>query len=351
MNIAIIYGGRSSEHDISVITACLSKRLFDGKIYGIYFDKQNRCFLAPDDLPPKRHSSYKFKNKVSFLLGERAIKVSRGCFSKVIPLDVAVNCCHGVCGEDGSVAALCNYADIPLVGSDVVPSAVAMDKIVTKQVLAGCGFPVLEGFGIAKWDSVDDVTFPVVVKPSQLGSSIGVSVANNSEELSAALSVAFTYSDKVLVERALTDFSEYNCSAFLSCGKVHCSVVAKPITSHQILTFSDKYVGGCKVEVETQDGQTAADVQTLTEQIYTKIGFSGVIRVDYLLDNQSGKLYVNEINSVPGSLGYNLWSASLPPRQFGKLLIEQAIAEKANRRKLITDYVSDVLNLGGAKKP
>ena len=351
MNVAIIYGGKSSEHDVSVITACIARGFFDGKLYMVYFDKQNRCFLAPSDLSVKRHASYKFKKQASFLFGQGAIGVSGLGVTKKIPIDVAVNCCHGVCGEDGSVAALCNYADIPLVGSDVVPSAVAMDKIATKHVLSGLGFPVLQGFGVdSSASSIPECDFPVVVKPSLLGSSIGVTVARDETELKRALELAFTYCDRALVERALTNFNEYNCAAFRFGNEIITSVVAQPVAPREILTFDDKYVRGSKVRLPSADGQAATAVKQLTEQIYRQMGFSGVIRVDYLADNDSGELFVNEINSIPGSLGFNLFGQTMSPSEFGGKLVEQAIAERRNRRKLVTDYVSDLLDIGSSKK-
>ena len=136
-NVIIIYGGRSPEHDISVITACLARGYFDGNLYSVYFNKQNECYLVPTGFTPVRHVTEKLKNKVVFLFGESAIGVIKGKrIVKKIPVDVVVNCCHGSNGEDGTVAALCNLLGAPVVGSPLIPSAVAMDKVVTKYILS-----------------------------------------------------------------------------------------------------------------------------------------------------------------------------------------------------------------------
>ena len=147
MNILLIYGGDSCEHDISVITACLAKGLFDGNLYCAYFTPDNKCFLADTNLTPYGHTVAQWDTELLWEFGKSQIALVKAGKSKVfkrIHIDVAVNCCHGVNGEEGAVASLCNYCKIPLVGSGVIPSAVAMDKVVTKQVLQSLQLPVLD---------------------------------------------------------------------------------------------------------------------------------------------------------------------------------------------------------------
>ena len=195
MNILLIYGGKSCEHDISIITACLSKGLFKGNLYSAYLDKQNACYLVPNTLTPAEHLTYKFKKRITFLLGESKIGVTtrRGTIIKKIPIDVVVNCCHGINGEDGAISALCQMSNVACVGSGMIASGVAMDKWLTKCVLKNSGIPTLKGFvatlgqGAEVAEKCSKLGFPVIVKPTLLGSSIGVSIANNTEQLLAAL--------------------------------------------------------------------------------------------------------------------------------------------------------------------
>ena len=351
--IALIYGGKSVEHEISIITACLAKGYFDGELYSVYLDRNNRAFLAGNDWTPRQHLRQKLTKQVVFLTGERALGIVNGKRLTKIPIDVAVNCCHGLFGEDGCVAALCRMSDIPLVGSDVAASAVAMDKVLTKQLLTACGFPVVKGVCAVKGDLPDvTLTYPLIVKPALLGSSIGVEVCHSQSELSPALERAFRYCGKVLVEEALTDFTEINCAAMRTQGKVKTSAVETPVTLNELLTFSDKYINGA---YQKPAANLAQDVQTeasrLTAEIYEKLFFGGVIRVDYLLDNQTGKLYVNEINTTPGSLAFGLWEANYSRASYGQALTEQAIADNNEMQSFTYTFDSGVLNgAGGIKK-
>ena len=358
MNIMIVYGGKSVENDISVITACLARGHFAGNLYGVYFDKKNVPYFVGNDVSPKYHVNIKRRSKVNFLFGEGAIEVKRRFLPRrKIHIDVAVNCCHGVCGEDGTVAALCQLCGIPLVGSDIVSSAVAIDKVTTKRVLLSLNLPVLPCTIVKREDvdfDVDSVDLPTVVKPSRLGSSIGVTFCRTAAELSTALQAAFCYDGTVLCEQGLTDFTEYNCSAMRIQGHVQVSGVDIPKSKHDILTFEDKYIqdGGkylhtdrniCKTEIASQ-------VQSLTREIYVKLAFSGVIRVDFIRDNTDGKLYVNEINSVPGSLAYGLWSNDYGMTEYGAALVQQAIDDFHEESTLITEFSSDVLSGSKGKK-
>ena len=353
MNILIIYGGQSCEHDISIITACLAKGYFRGNIISAYFDKQNKCFAVPSDFTPAKHTNHTFREQISFCFGEKRIAICKGKrVKKDIDIDVAVNCFHGVCGEDGAVSAICQMTGIPLVGSSMLSSAIAMDKIATKHALRSIGMPTVRGCRITRKQfetgcySTGNLGYPIIVKPNKLGSSIGVTLCHNKDELKKALQVAFCYDNDVLCERALTNFYEVNCSAMRIENNVQTSDVDLPLTTHDLLTFDDKYISQskwCKPTMEVdKDVQNA--VKQMTQQIYQQLGFSGVIRVDYLVDKNDGKIYVNEINSIPGSLAYGLWSNIYTQAQFGRLLVDQAIADFQQDCNLVRSYDSTVLS-------
>ena len=360
MNILILYGGKSCEHDISIITACLAKGYFKGNVYSVYFDRNNRAYLVGNDVTPRDHVTKKLTKRVTFVFGEGKITINNGKLSaKTIPIDVAVNCCHGLSGEDGCIAALCQMANIPLVGSDVTSSAVAMDKTVTKYVLNDMGFPVVKGVTLTETyfnnltQCVEGLVYPLIVKPAMLGSSIGVEVCHDEQQLRVSLGKAFTYCNKVLCEEALTDFMELNCAAMRVNGNVETSIVDCPLTTHDILTFADKYISNEAYEKPpvAVEEEIKADVKRLTTEIYTKLGFSGVIRVDYLLDKATGKLYVNEINTTPGSLAYGLWEGKFSRTQYGEALVDQAIADYRELQQRVYTFDSGVLNgAGGVKK-
>ncbi len=358
MNVLLIYGGESCEHDISIITACLAKGYFDGNLFSAYLSQENVCYLVPNDFSPVKHKNQNFKNQLAFLFGKKQVAVlKRNKITKILNIDVVVNCCHGRCGEDGTVAALCNLTNLPLVGSDVVAAAATMDKIITKQMLRSCNFPVVEGVALHDDEEyslkkAETLGYPIIVKPATLGSSIGISLCHNREQLASALKTAFCYDNRVLCEKALADFYELNCAAMRSpSGKTEVSRVERPYTSHDILTFQDKYQRGEKFCAKTisVDDDLATKVQQMTQEIYKKLSLAGVVRVDFLV--ASGNIFVNEINSVPGSLSYGLWQEKYSPKQFGNILLHQAMLNFANAEKKTHSFASSVLDThGGVKK-
>lgn len=359
MNVLIVYGGESCEHDISIITACLAKGYFDENVISAYIDQKNRCFWVPDNLAPKEHKSDHFEYELMFMFGHKQIAAVRHKkIKKIFDVDVVVNCCHGRCGEDGTIAALCNLTCLPLVGCNIIEAALTMDKFATKSVLASLNFPVVNGVLLQdlsqnSLEKAETLEYPVIVKPRTLGSSIGITVCNNRAELADALKTAFEFDKSVLCEKALTNFYELNCAVMHSpSGKTEMSCVERPIASHDILTFQDKYERGEKGAVLAgveADDEVAAAVKQMTLDIYEKLNLSGVVRIDYLVTEN--KIYVNEINSVPGSLAYGLWQKKYLPKQFGNILLHQAIVDFVSSEKLMHSFASGVLNgIGSMKK-
>ena len=358
-NIIIIYGGKSCEHDISIITACLAKGYFaDFNVYCVYMDKNNVPYLAPNNFTPAMHVTAKFKQKVAFLYGEKSLALLKhNRIVKRIPIDVIVNCCHGRCGEDGSVAALCGLLNVPLVGSGITASAVAMDKILSKSALNAVGISTVKGFEINKRnvarlaELVNGYRYPLIVKPNTLGSSIGVAVCKDFDELSNNVELALKYDSRILCEQALTDFCELNCAAMRVDDNVSVSRVDVPTTVNDILTFDDKYIGGNDKQTvkPSVSDDIIRQVKSITEQIYSEFCFNGVIRVDYLYDNAQHKLYVNEINSIPGSLAYGLFSDVYSLTEYGELLVKQAERDYTETSNLTSSFSSSVLTIGGGK--
>lgn len=358
-NIVILYGGKSCEHDISIITACLARGYFANyNVYCVYLDKENRAYLAPNDLSPAAHLSAKL-SPVAFLTGERSLAVlKRNRIAKKIPIDAVANCCHGAHGEDGTAAALCGLLDVPIIGSGITPSAVAMSKSLCKRALNSYGFPVVDGFEIRAGSAVTDARFaqdfrfPIIVKPDTLGSSVGVKVCRDEEELQEGVAAALTYDDVVLCEKALTDFSEFNCAAMRVEGKIMLSRVDEPITQNDILTFEDKYIDGQITRPKNADvpSDIADKVKELTERICAEMGFCGVVRVDYLYDNVEKRLYVNEINSIPGSLAYGLFADKFTLTEYGDALFDEAVADFRSKSRIIRAFPSSVLSASSGGK-
>lgn len=353
MNILLIYGGASCEHDISLLTAHLAKDYFDGKIYCCYFTKQNKCYLLPNGTAPAQHKDATKFPQLTFDFGNGGVLV-KGLFGvKKIAVDVAVNCCHGRCGEDGAVASLCALANVPLVGSNVIASALTMDKGHTKAVLRSLKVPVVSGRVLLYGDlanvanKIKGLAYPIIVKPCSLGSSLGVSVCYNLQQLKESLSQAFYYDDRVLCEHLLANCLDLNCSAMVVDGKVVTSKVDVSTTKNAFLTFEDKYVQG-NDQIKQVSQIAEEKVRALTAFTYQRLGLSGVVRVDYLQDEQ-GKLYLNEVNSIPGSLAYNLFKQDMSRKQFGNALVKQAMDIAKHQLTLITSVDTGILSVNGCK--
>lgn len=365
MNILLVYGGKSNEHDVSLITACLAKGYFEGNLYCAYFTRQNECFWVGDNLTPQDHTRTKLKKRIVFPTGKGSIWVMRGRHvTQKIKIDVAVNCCHGGCGEDGALAGMLALCGIPAVSSGVASSGIAMDKVLTKRLLDGLGFDVVDGVALTKsqfdacqTDELKKLGFPLIVKPSKLGSSIGIALAKNKRELASALQTAFCYDNTVLCEKALGSFTEYNCAVMTVDGKVTASRVESPVASGELLSFADKYLDGAYIPktakmptVPHLNNDLEAKIKEISQKIYVLLGFSGVVRFDFLRDDDSQVLYINEINTIPGSLAYNLFGSDFSQVEFGSVLVSQALADFDKLQKLTYVYDSDVLARGNAKK-
>ncbi|MBR5250560.1 MAG: ATP-grasp domain-containing protein, partial [Clostridia bacterium] len=272
----------------------------------------------------------------------------------VAKIDVAVPCFHGINGEDGSISGLLQLSNIPYTTGSPMACGLTMDKVATKTYLKGLGLSQLP---YVVFRSQDDPTaykllkrfdFPFIVKPSTQGSSIGIKVANNLEELNSALNVAFCYDTKVVVEKALTDFFEVNCSATRINGVVDTSEIEKPISKTNLLTFADKYLQngkeGCERIFPYQFDQTEK-IKNITKRIYESLDFEGIIRIDFLICNKTNKIYVNEINSIPGSLAFYLWKDKFTHKNLLEQTINQVIATKKRKDNLVYAYKTDLLKI------
>jgi D-alanine-D-alanine ligase len=385
--VAIVFGGRSGEHEVSIITA---HQVMDAlevagyRLLPIYISKTGEWFAGP-----KLHNLELFKDrnlnlnkldnvwKVS-LSPDRSIRKlilhpesRRGFFRKPPKLwaDIFFPTVHGSFGEDGTLQGLFELADVPYVGSNVLASAVGMDKSKMKDIFRAAGIPILDCLTLSRHEFQEDCktnllrlenfcNYPLMVKPLRLGSSIGVKRCNNSEELKYAIEVAFLLDYNILVERALESFSEVNCSVIGPPEEA--SVCEQAITSGDFLSFESKYKGGNKKAFPSgsKAGMASSqrilpapispnlskDIQELALRAFRAIGASGVARLDFLIDNSNEALFLNEINTMPGSLAFYLWEASgLPFDQLVKKVIDIAMESHAAKSNTNFSFEANLL--------
>jgi D-alanine-D-alanine ligase len=367
-NVIVVFGGKSCEHEISIITGVLTLNSIDKQKYSpfpVYISKNGEWLTGEElfDLSFYKCNNFSKLKKITCINGERSLYYKSGKkLKKINDAYCAINCLHGLNGEDGAISGVMQLNGVPLVGSPLFASSLSMDKEYQKFVLNGLKIPVLPFVSVTKKEYLSGgeyiekveskLSYPVIIKPANLGSSIGISTANNKSELVIAVKNAFIFDEKVVIEPYLQDFTEYNIGALETQDGIILSSVEKPIKSSDILSFQDKYentlVGESKEFPAKISKNLKSKINAITEKVYKSCGFSGVIRIDYIYSQN--KLYLNEINSIPGSLSYYLFCDSV--KEFKTLLtslIEKAVANFNGKSTKIFSYTSGVLKVEGAK--
>lgn len=381
--VGLFFGGRSTEHEVSVITGIQAyNNLTPNKyeIVPIYVSKMGDFYTNPKFLELKNYkdvdSLLLSSTKVTFIKG--GLK-TLGLLSKSIPLDVALLAFHGSFGEDGVIQGLMDSYQIPYTGFNVLGSAVAMDKTISKYVFQSLGFSVAKSTTIFRNDWIKNskkileeikksLKFPLFVKPADIGSTIGVNKAIDLDELSFQLEVAAIYSDKIIVEEAFEGLIEVNCAA-LGYKEVTASVCEMPIRFGEALSYEDKYMrGGGKgskgiAGMASLSRQIPAPIskslsqkiQDATVKIFKALEGCGVARIDYFVDEKSEKFYVNEINSIPGSLSFYLFEPKgIKYSELLERIISDALTRAEDQKKTQYTFNSPLLSQmaksGGVKR-
>ena len=386
--VAVIFGGHTVEHEVSIITGiqafcALNRGKYDP--IPLYVSKDNRFYtgeaLGKIETYRDMKACLAAATQVLLVPSENGVDMIRYPAKKfgnnvVGSFEVALPAVHGTNVEDGTLMGLLEMLNVPYAACDVTSSAVGMDKFLMKSALRDAGVPVLPALAFlgkdyaldseAVCDTIEkEFGYPVIVKPVNLGSSVGISRADNRDKLQTALDTAFGFSPRALVEKAVTPLREINCSVLGDAEEARPSVCEEPIGSDEILSFGDKYLSGnksgksggmsdlkrrCPADIPDE---LTAKVQELSVKTFVALGCTGVARIDFLNNPETGELWVNEINTIPGSLSFYLWEeAGLP---FDKLLDELiALAFKRQRRRenLSFSYETNLLStvsLGGAK--
>lgn len=381
IQVGVIFGGRSVEHEISVISAQQAISAFDKNAYAItpiYITKAGKWYTGDalmnvdnyknlDQLLAQSTEIYLSPTFGDFNL----YPVKTGLFGKkdLGKIDVAFPVIHGTNGEDGTLQGLLELKGIPFVGCNVLSSAVGMDKIMMKMVLKESGLPVVDytWFTDRSWHTnqdaiiakVKEIGFPVIIKPSNLGSSVGVSKATDEKQLLEAVELAGSFSSRILVERMVQNLKEINCSVLGDANEQASSVCEEPLGAGDILSYKDKYVnnakgsGGSKGMTSTKRQipanipvELSDKIQNLAKETFRILDCSGVSRIDFLTDTQTGDVYVNEINTIPGSLSFYLWEAT--DKKFDRLLkdlVDTAMKRQRERQNLLISYSENIFSM------
>lgn len=364
--VAVFFGGKSCENEISVLTGVFALNLLDVGKYAplpVYIHTDGTFYTSPkmtnlDVFKREDFSSFKqifFEGGNVYAFNPSKTKIK--CLGKA---DVALNCCHGGWGEGGGVSALMEMNGIPLASPSMTPSGVFMDKALTKLVAKALNVPTLEYIRVNETEyrkrgkfllkSIGSrLKYPVVVKPASLGSSIGVSLAENEEEAEKAIEAVFQFDDKALVERFLQGKRDVNCAAYSLDGEIY---VSEPEEAYgtKIYSFADKYLKD-KTEIPASVSKAggrdemSADlrekIRSATRTLYRRMDLKGIVRMDFLASGE--EFYLGEVNTVPGSLAYYLFCerASDAKNLFSDL-IEDAAKHDSQKKILSTGILKSV---------
>lgn len=301
-------------------------------------------------------------------------KVNKPMFGKAVvgSLDVVIPVLHGSNGEDGTFEGIIEAIGVPYAGCDVLASANGMDKITMKMILAHCGVPVIDfvWFTDKEWFTGKDnlissiestLGYPVIVKPANLGSSVGIGRAADRSRLEECIEDASRYSSRIIVEHMVDNLKEINCSVLGDCDEFETSVCEEPIKSGDILSYEDKYMGGTKGAKGMQASQKripadlpesmSNEIRRLAGETFRVLGCHGVSRVDVIVDADTDKIYVNEINTIPGSLSFYLWEATgISFTSLMDKLVELALKRNRERSNKTVTYSKNIFSLGGGCK-
>lgn len=380
--VAVVFGSRSVEHEVSIVTAMqvfenINREKYD--IIPVYIDKQGR-WLINDKLQKIEN----FKNlKLGIKAPEYIFQASSGIkslspksafkFFRNIKVDIYFPLIHGTFGEDGTIQGMFEMANIPYIGSGVTGSAVGMDKIIQKSVFKDNGIPVVKYLWFLKseWQENKDkimkevermLDYPVFVKPANLGSSIAVNKAKGFKELQEALDIASQFDRRLIVEEAKEGIIEINCSVLGNGNNLKISVCEQPVKNQDILTYEDKYLKGGKIKsFNTANGKGMAGLSRLvpapisdelTKKIqetamkaFRAVDASGISRIDFMLKPDTEEFWITEINTLPGSLSFYLWEKSgLSFTNLLDKLIELGFERSKERELLMTSYDSDLIS-------
>ena len=347
MAIAVLFGGRSCEHDVSIVTGVQAlSALKSYKPLPVYIDAEGRWHTGGALFTVPGVRAGKGLKSVYMSPGSDILRYRSG--RAAARIDVAVLCCHGAGGEDGSLQGFLELCCVPYTGAGVLPSAVCLDKAEFKARAASLGFPVLPyaSFTRREWNEdiysvaerINAVGYPLMVKPSRQGSSIGISPAKDEAELVAAVRTALHFDNAIVAEKLLEGFRELSCAALSDGKNIEISRVEEPVGWKKFLTYRDKYAGKHAVRRRLPADipeETEKKVREMTGKLFSAFSLAGVARVDFLLA-ADGELYVNEANTVPGSLAEYLFAASgMSTSEFYRRLLASARAEAEERRLLV----------------
>ncbi len=385
IKVGVIFGGETVEHEVSIITAVQAMEhinLDKYEVIPIYISKDRMWYTGEmlkdievykDFNELKRYAKRVVLTKID---DKFYLQSTKGLFRRnITDIDIAFPIVHGNNAEDGTLQGYLDSVGIPYVGSRVLGSALGQDKVVMKQIFESAKMPIVDYTWFYDSEYADDcdkifanvkkLGYPVIVKPATLGSSVGITYVREEKDLAKAIEEAFVYDTKVVVEKAVQNLVEVNCSVLGNYSHQETSVIEEVTSDEDFLTYKDKYIGGSKGKLKgASKGMASASriipariskeledkIKETSKEVFRLLNLGGVCRIDYLIDKKTNKYYINEPNTIPGSLAFYLWDKV--GKDYSELLDEMitiAIKDYKNRAKRTYSFESNILSNYGVK--
>ena len=380
IKVGVIFGGVSVEHEISVITAVQAMKAINEEKYEViplYIDKERNMYtgklLMDMDSYKDMDLLKKYATRVVLYTQNGHYYLQKlGLFKKNInEIDIAFPIVHGSGVEDGSLAGYLETIGIPYVGPNVLSAALGQDKVVMKQIFESNNLPVVDYTWFFDYEYLEDkelilekiknIGYPVIVKPASLGSSIGITVVHSESEIDEAINEAINYDKKILIEKMVQNLTEVNCSVKGVVSDCSTSAVEEVLSSDEILSFNDKYVNGNKskgmaasvgrIIPARLSSEALEEIKNLSIKVFRVLNLSGICRIDYLVDKDTNKIYINEPNTIPGSLSFYLWEpVGIKYTDLLDQVITTSIREYKKKQRKTFSFDTNILqNFNGLK--
>ena len=383
IKVGVIFGGPSVEHEVSIISAVQAMNNIDKEKYEIvpiYIGKDRRWYTSnmltdidaykDQDLIKRYAKEVVLYNKD----GHFVLQSVKGLFKRVVnEIDIAFPIVHGSNVEDGTLVGYLETIGIPTVGCEVLGAALGQDKVVMKQVFESMGIPIVNYTWFYDIDylshkdqifkDIKKMGYPVIVKPASLGSSIGITKVKNELDLDKAVKDAMQYDQKLIIEKAIDNLTEVNCSVYGTYEYQETSAIEQIINADEVLTYDDKYIGSAKGSKSkgmvnasriipakiTKDQRV--EIEELSKLVFKSLNLAGVCRIDFMINKDNGEIYVNEPNTIPGSLSFYLWEpVGKTYKELLDDLISLGIKQYKLKNKKIVSFESNILsNYNGTK--
>jgi len=381
IQLGVLFGGPTTEHEISVITALQAIEHIDTEKYDIvpiYVGKDREWYTGSDllNIENYRDVPMLLSGLVNVVLinknNEFVLQKKNGLFKNIIKkVDIVMPIVHGYNMEDGTIEGYLETIGVPYTGSDIFGCVVGQDKVFQKQIMESSKIPVLSYEWFYESEFLEDeksiitklekIGYPLIVKPARLGSSVGISIAKNKTELIKSIEGALAYDEKIVVEKVLTNMVELNCSVLGNNEIAEPSLIEEVMGNDEFLSYQDKYLGSGKTKGKVSgskgmastnriipariDDKVADKIEKYSIKAFKALGASGVVRIDYLMDKKTKEVYINELNTIPGSLAFYLWTPK--DKSYTELLnniIDLGIKRYKKKEKKTTSFDTNILN-------